>query len=43
MVINGEGLISDESFSEYEILKVSNSVVYLKDKDNKNGKKKTQK
>jgi LPS export ABC transporter protein LptC len=42
MVINGEGLISDESFSEYEILRVSNSVVYLKDKGNMNGKKKTQ-
>jgi LPS export ABC transporter protein LptC len=32
MVINGEGLTSDETFDSYEIKKVSNSHIYVADK-----------
>jgi LPS export ABC transporter protein LptC len=32
MVINGEGLTSDEAFDNYEIKKVSNSYIYVEDK-----------
>jgi LPS export ABC transporter protein LptC len=36
MVINGEGLESDEAFDNYEILKISNSYIYVDDKKNNN-------
>jgi LPS export ABC transporter protein LptC len=33
-IINGEGLESDEAFDNYEIQRVSNSVIYVEDKKN---------
>jgi LPS export ABC transporter protein LptC len=32
-IINGVGLHSDEAFNEWEILKISNSTIYVDDKD----------